>query len=90
MKEFAVYTLSRIGLFVVAYALVVGVYLLVTGAGSVPILWPFVVAVLLSATASLFLLRRQRDRFAAAVQRRAAAASRKFEEARAKEDDQRE
>ena len=90
MKEFAVYTLSRIGLFVLAYALVVGVYMLVTGAGSVPILWPFVVAVLLSATASLFLLRGQRDRFAAAVQRRAAAASRKFEEARAKEDDQRE
>ncbi|HET7358037.1 MAG TPA: DUF4229 domain-containing protein [Nocardioidaceae bacterium] len=90
MKEFAVYTLSRIGLFVVAYALVAGVYLLVTGAGSVPIIWPFVVAVLISAVASLFLLRRQRENFAAAVQRRATRASQRFEAARAKEDDRRE
>ena len=87
MKEFAVYTLSRIGLFVAAYALVAGVYLLVSGAGSVPILWPFVVAVLISAVASLFLRRGQRERFAAAVQRRAAKATQKFDAARAKEDD---
>ena len=86
VREFAVYTLSRIGLFVAAYAIVVGIYLLATGAGSVPVFWPFLVAILLSATASWFLLRGQRDRLAASVQRRAAAASRKFEDSRAKED----
>ena len=86
MKEFAVYTLARIGLFVASYAIVVGIYLLVAGTSSVPILWPFLVAILLSATASWFLLRGQRERLAASVQRRAAAASRKFEESRAKED----
>lgn len=87
MKPFAIYTLSRIGLFVAAYALVVGVYLLVTGSASVPIFWPFVVAILISAAASWWLLRGQRNRLAASVQQRAAAASRKFEQARAKEDD---
>ena len=87
MKEFAVYTLSRIGLFVAAYAIVVGIYLLATGGGPVPIFWPFLAAIIISATASWFLLRGQRERLAASVQRRAAAASRKFEAARAKEDD---
>ncbi len=87
MKLFAIYTLSRIGLFVAAYALIAGIYMLVAGTTSVPVFWPFVAAILVSATASWFLLRGQRDRLAASVQRRAAAASRKFEETRAKEDD---
>lgn len=75
MKEFAVYTLSRIGLFVAAYAIVVGVYLLVTGGDSVPMLWPVVVAALLSSVASVRMLRRQRERFAASVERRARSAA---------------
>jgi hypothetical protein len=87
VKHFAIYTLSRIGLFIAAYALVVGVYLLATGSTSVPVFWPFVVAILISATASWWLLRGQRNRLAASVQQRAAAASRRFEQARAKEDD---
>ena len=86
MKEFVSYTLARIGLFVASYAIVVGVYLLVTGAGSVPLFWPFLVAIVISSVASVFLLKRQRARFAAVVERRAAAASRRFEETRAKED----
>ena len=48
VKEFAVYTLSRIGLFVAAYAIVVGIYLLVTGGSSVPLLWPVISVVLLA------------------------------------------
>jgi mannitol-specific phosphotransferase system IIBC component len=71
VKEFAVYTLSRIGLFVAAYAIVVGVYLLVTGGDSVPLLWPVVVAALVSSVASVTMLRRQRERFAASVEQRA-------------------
>lgn len=82
-----IYTLARLGLFAASYALVVGVYLLVTGGQKVPVIWPFLVAVVISALASVYLLRKQRQRFAAVVQRRAEAASRRFEAARAKEDE---
>ncbi len=83
MKEFAVYTAARLGLFLVSYALVIGVYLLVSGADSIPVFWPFVVAVVLSAVGSLYLLRRQRDAFARSVQARAerAAARRRMVDA---------
>jgi hypothetical protein len=86
VREFAVYTLARVGLFVASYAVVAGVYVLVTGSREVPLLWPFVVAIVMSAVASFYLLGGMRDRFAAVVERRAAAASRRFEAARAKED----
>lgn len=71
MRELVVYTAARLGLFLVAYALVVGGYLLLSDDDQVPLLWPFLVAVLVSAIASAFLLRRQRDRLAAHVQQRA-------------------
>lgn len=87
VKEFAIYTAARLGLFVVAYGAVVGGYLLVGDETRIPLFWPFLVAVLVSAVASAFLLRRQRDAFALAVQRRAERASARFEAARAKEDD---
>lgn len=82
-----IYTLARLGLFAASYALVVGVYLLVSGGQHVPVIWPFLVAVVVSAAASVFLLRGQRRRFALVVQRRAEAASRRFEDMRAKEDE---
>lgn len=71
MKEFAVYTAARLGLFLAAYALIVGVYLLMNGGGPIPLLWPFVIAVLVSAIASAYLLRTQRENFARAIQQRA-------------------
>ena len=86
MKEFVVYTLARIGLFVASYAVIAGVYLLVTGGDSLPLLWPLLLAAVVSAVASYYMLRGQRERFAAVVHRRAEAASRRFEESRAKED----
>jgi predicted Co/Zn/Cd cation transporter (cation efflux family) len=88
VKEFAVYTLARLGLFIASYALVVGVYLLVTGGDDVPLIWPFLVAVVISAVASIYLLRGQRERFAQVVQRRAEAASRRLEQSRSKEDEE--
>ena len=88
MKEFAVYTLARIGLFVASYAVIAGIYLLVTGGDSLPLLWPLLLAAVVSAVASYFMLRGQRDRFAAVVQRRAEGASRRLEASRAKEDPQ--
>jgi len=87
VKEFAVYTAARLVLFVVAYAAVAGVYVLVTGSRTIPLIWPFIVAVVVSAIASAVLLRKQRDAFALAVQRRAERASARFEQARAKEDE---
>ncbi len=71
MKEFAVYTAARLGIFLVTYGVIVAVYLLATGADHVPLIWPFLLAVLVSAVASVTLLRKQRDAFAAAVHERA-------------------
>ena len=71
MKEFVVYTAARLGLFLAAYVTVVGIYLLVSGEDSIPVLWPFLVAVVISAVASIYLLRGMRDRFALAVHQRA-------------------
>lgn len=87
MKEFAVYTLARIGLFVASYALIVGVYLLLSGGSSVPVLWPLLLAAVVSAVASYKLLAGPRERFAARVERTADASARRFEQARAKEDE---
>jgi hypothetical protein len=89
VKEFAVYTAARIGLFVASYAVIAGVYMLVSGSSHVPLFWPFVLAALISAVASYYLLRGQRARFAARVEQRAANLSRRFDEYRAREDSQR-
>jgi len=86
VKEFVVYTLARLGLFVASYAVIAGIYLLVTGGDTLPLLWPLLLAAVVSAVASYVMLRGQRDRFAAVVQRRAEAATRRFEASRAKED----
>jgi hypothetical protein len=87
VKEFAIYTAARLGLFVVSYAVVVGVYLLVSGDAQIPLFWPFLLAIVISAIASAYLLRAQRERFAQVVQRRAERTSARFEEMRAKEDE---
>jgi hypothetical protein len=87
VKEFWVYTASRLGLFVVSYAAIAGVYLLVSDDTQVPLIWPFLLAAIISSIASVYLLRGQRERFAAVVQRRADAASTRFEEMRSKEDE---
>jgi hypothetical protein len=86
VKDFAIYTLARIGLFVASYAVIAGVWMLASGSRSVPILWPLLLAAVVSAVASFYLLRGPRERFAARVDARASAAVRRFEEVRAKED----
>jgi len=87
VKEFAVYSVARIGLFVASYAVIAGAYMLVSGSDSVPLLWPLLLAAAVSAVASYYLLKGPRTRFAARVEQRATTMSRRFEEARAKEDD---
>ena len=70
MKEFWTYTAARIGLFLACYGVVVGACLLVGGL-PVPLLWPLLVAAVVSSVLSLFLLRGLRTRFNASVQARA-------------------
>lgn len=80
MREFAVYTAARIGLFLATYVVVAGGYLLVSGDDSLPVLWPLLLAAVLSSVASLTLLKRQRQRFADVIDARARAAAAKAEQ----------
>jgi len=84
VKEFALYTAARIGLFLVAWALVLGVVWLVPGTMS--FVWPLLIAAALSTVVSAFVLRDLRERFTLQVQQRAQRMSQKFEEMKAKED----
>ena len=84
MKEFWVYTLMRLGLFLGTFAIVFGVWFLISG--DVPVLWVIVIAFVVSGVGSYYLLERQREAFAAKVEGRAAKAAQKLEEQRAKED----
>jgi len=86
VKDFVIYTLARIGLFIASYALIAGVWMLVTGGDRVPLLGPLVLAAVVSAVASYYLLKGPRARFAARVDARATTMARRFEESRAKED----
>ena len=85
VKPFLVYTVLRLGLFLVTYTVLAGIWFLTFGQSGV-LLLPFLAAVIISALLSLKLLAPQRERFAAVVQARAERASRKFEERRSKED----
>ena len=84
MKQFWVYTGLRVLLFVGTAAVVFGIWLAV--AGTAPIMWVLVIALLISGVASYFLLGRQRIALAQHVDQRAHRAAAKFEEMRAKED----
>ena len=83
MKEFAVYTLARIGLFVASYLVITGLFL---AFGRSSLLLQLLLAGVVSAFASYYLLQGPRQRFAARVETRASNISRRFEESRAKED----
>lgn len=83
MKEFLVYTTARLGVLLACYAVVAGVFLLASGGDTLPLVWPLIVAALLSAVVSGFLLRGPRERFAATVQRRAERASQRVAEVEA-------
>ena len=85
MKPFVIYTVFRLGLFVLCYAVLGGLYLLVFGTqGS--LLWPFLAAIVVSSVLSLKYLAPQRERFATVVQERAEKATARFEERKARED----
>ena len=70
MKEFWSYTAARLGLFGTCYIVVLGVASLVTD-GPLPVLWPLLLAAVLSTVLGAFLLRGMRERFADKVVARA-------------------
>lgn len=85
MKEFWVYTLMRLGLFLGAFLIVFGVWFAV--AGEVTVWVAIVIAFLLSGIASFVLLDKQRAKFAQKVEHRARPIEEKFEAMRTREDD---
>ena len=84
VKEFVVYTVLRLVVFAASLAVVGGIWLALSD--SVPVMWVFVIAFVISGVASYFLLNRQRESFARRVDERARRASAAFEAARARED----
>ena len=85
MKEFVVYTVMRIVLFMASFAVVVGVMALAFD-GRYNLFWAVILAFLISGIASYFILNRQREAFARRVEARASRASAAFEERKARED----
>jgi uncharacterized protein DUF4229 len=85
VKEFVIYTGLRLVLFVLAFLVVAGVWMLF--ADEVNGLLALVIALVLSGIASYFLLNGPRDAFARRVEERANRASAAFEQLKAKEDD---
>jgi membrane protein implicated in regulation of membrane protease activity len=86
VRSFLLYTVARFGLFLGAFGLiwlVVGFFLPWTSRN---IMWTGVLAIVLSAIASLYLLRGLRDRFAQTARTRAEEMSARLERARSKED----
>jgi uncharacterized membrane protein len=85
VKEFVVYTVLRIVLFLASFGVVVGVMALLSD-GAYHLFWAVVLAFLISGIGSFFILDRQREAFARRVETRAARASAAFEERKARED----
>jgi len=84
MKEFAIYTGLRIGLFLACYAVFAGAWGLLNH--DVNFIWPFVAAVVVSSLLSYKFLQGPREEFARRVQARADRASAKFESMKSRED----
>lgn len=87
MREFLLYTAARFGIFGAVYAVVLLAVWLVDRNGPLPVLWPLILAAIASTFLSAYLLRDLRDRFAARIHERSEAMSARFEEMRAREDE---
>ncbi len=85
MKEFVVYTVMRILLFVGSLVVVMGIWALLSD-GRVHLFFSVIAAFLISGVVSYFILNGQREAFALRVQARAERAASAFEERKARED----
>ena len=86
MKEFVIYTVLRIVLFLASFGVVVGIMALAFD-GRYNLFWAVILAFLISGVGSYFILDRQRDAFAQRVETRAARAAAAFEARKAREDE---
>jgi hypothetical protein len=83
VKDFLVYTVARLGLLVASFLVIGGIF---RALGSDNLLVVLILAAVVSAVASYYLLQGPRARFAARVDSRASRVAQRFEESRAKED----
>ena len=86
MKDFALYTLARFGIFIGMFVVVAAIFWLANGREGVWVVWPLVVSAIGSTIVSTYVLRGLRDKVAAGVQARAERMSSRFEEIRGRED----
>ncbi len=86
MKNFLIYTTARVGLLILCYAAFAGLWMVIFHDEQGILIWPFLVAVVVSSVLSLKLLRGPRERFAASVDQRARRASQRFEDLKSRED----
>jgi hypothetical protein len=85
VKEFVFYTLARIGMFLASFAIILGLWVTLVGADGA-VLWSLLLAAVVSAVASYYLLQGPRRSFAARVEERASRISERIEASRSKED----
>ena len=86
MKDFALYTLARFGIFAAMLVVAMLVFWLANGREGVWIVWPVAVAAVASTIVSTYVLRGLRDRVAMGVQERAQRMSSRMAEMQARED----
>lgn len=86
MKSFVLYTLARVLLFALAWALVWAVASIWLEWSSVTALWTALLAMVVSSVVSVWLLRGLRERLAVHVQGRAERMQARYEAAKRKED----
>jgi ABC-type bacteriocin/lantibiotic exporter with double-glycine peptidase domain len=87
MKYFVLYTLARVGLFAGAFGLIWLALFTWVSWTYAALLWTVLLAAIISAIASIFVLGPLRERFAAEVAARAARMSQRIETARSAEDE---
>ena len=71
MKEFALYSAARFGIFLGCYGVVLAVVAVAAGREAATGLWPLLVAVVVSAVVAAYALRGMRERVTARVHARA-------------------
>jgi hypothetical protein len=86
VKDFALYTLARFGIFAVLLGVAMLVFWLANGREGVWILWPVVTAAVTSTIVSTYALRGLREKVSAGVHERASRMAGRFEEHKARED----
>ena len=86
MKVFWTYTLARLAVFAVTYAVVVGIGLLFLEFDTLTNLLALLLAMILSSVISIFVLAGLRERLAVQIQERAERMTARIEESRRAED----